>query len=97
MGATVTRTGLLNPTSASVQQVLTNTRKLEKFEGSTITFWHDSTPEADVIFPVLKEFFLERGALEVLLARQPAPASPPLPYNLALVRRSDAAVLGVAW
>lgn len=88
---------LLNPTSSAVQQVLTRTRTLDTLQGKTVTFWHDSTPEADVIFPVIRDHLLERGALEVLLARQPAPASPPQPLNLAMLRRSDAAVLGVAW
>jgi hypothetical protein len=88
---------LLNPASQSVTEVLQRRRHLDDLKGRTVCFWHDSTPEADVIYPVIREYLLEQGAAEVLLARQPAPASRPEPYNLSLVARADAAILGVAW
>ncbi len=88
---------VLSPVSGAVRDVLTASRRLDSIEDKTICFWHDSTPEADVIFPVVRDHLLANGAAEVLLARQPAPASPPQEFNLALARRSDAAILGVAW
>lgn len=70
---------------------------LDSLEGKTIAFWHDSTPEADVIYPVVKRHLEGLGVAEVLLARQPGPASAPLAENLDLVRRANACVAGVAW
>lgn len=71
--------------------------RLERLEGKTIVFWHDSTPEADIIFPVIERFLQERGVRKVVVARQPGPAFPPLESNLQKVRDADAAIAGVAW
>lgn len=92
-----TQKSLISPASPAVTEVMTKQRSLTTLEGATVCFWHDSTPEADVVFPVVRDYLMTQGVAEVLLAKQPAPASRPQEYNLALARRSDAAVLGVAW
>lgn len=88
---------VFNPEGELSEQKRASRPLLDSLTGKTIVFWHDSTPEADVIFPPIKEYLEAEGVERVLLARQPGPAHRPQERNLALVREADAAVIGVAW
>jgi len=88
---------ILDPVSALSEEKRASRPLLDRLEDKTIVFWHDSTPEADVIFPPIKAYLERKGVKRVLLARQPGPAHRPQERNLALVREADAAVIGVAW
>lgn len=88
---------ILNPFGELSEVKRSSRPLLRSLVDKTIVFWHDSTPEADVIFPPIKAYLESRGVKRVLLARQPGPAHSPQERNLALVRQADAAVIGVAW
>lgn len=88
---------VLNPTVEPDAAAVQRAPRLDQLQGKTIVFWHDSTPEADIIFPVIERFLQGRGVKQVVVARQPGPAFPPLETNLQKVRDADAAIAGVAW
>lgn len=88
---------ILNPDGELSEEKRSARPLLDGLDGKTVVFWHDSTPEADVIFPPIKSYLEGKGVKRVLLARQPGPAHRPQERNLALVRQADAAVIGVAW
>jgi hypothetical protein len=88
---------ILNPFAELSEEKRSSRPLLGSLVDKTIVFWHDSSPEADVIFPPIKAYLESKGVRRVLLARQPGPAHRPQERNLALVRQADAAVIGVAW